>query len=103
MTIIEFLRSLSWEMDMYEVLILWKVGNHCPICKKYYETEDDEYSCEGNTVDDYRYDGTNHLAGYPDVYETEIVACEIVIERGKITISHTKFEGERICPKCEEN
>lgn len=102
MTIIEFLRSLSWEFNMYEVSIIWSWLNKCPVHGKYYELEDDEYSCEGYHVADYIGNSVEHLIGYPDVYNTEIAECEIKFERMQITIRHTEFGSESICEKCEK-
>ncbi|MBQ7067036.1 MAG: hypothetical protein IJN92_09490 [Lachnospiraceae bacterium] len=102
MTIIEFLRSLSREFNMYEVSIIWSWLNKCPVHGKYYELEDDEYSCEGYHVEDYRGNSVEHLIGYPDVYNTEIAECEIKFERMQITIWHTELGSESICEKCEK-
>ena len=50
MTIIEFIKSLSWEMNTYDVFILWEWQNRCRVCGFYYLKEDDELSFEGCSV-----------------------------------------------------
>lgn len=101
MNILEFLRSLHWEFNLYEVTINWIWHNYCPECKKYVESEDEEYSHGQQSVDEYR-DNEGHHIDYPCVYETPIAECDIHIERMKITITHYADGEDEICEACKE-
>lgn len=110
MTILEFLRSLSWEMNMYTVDIVWLLLNKCSQCKKIVYTIDDEYSLEGSALDEFRKESKEngevfHHLDYPDVYNTLINKCTITISNNKIVIEHIEDDLENInfvCESCED-
>lgn len=111
MNILEFLRSLPWEMNTYDVTILHVLYKQCKTCKKVIREIDDEYSCEGYTLDEFRQDKLSerykilHHLDYPDAYKIEISECKTSIEKGKIEILYEEYdydsEGYYECESCE--
>lgn len=102
MTIIEFIKSLSWEMNTYDVFIIWEWQNRCRVCGFYYLKDDDELSLEGCSVGDFKSDEVEHVKDYPDVYNTKIEDCSIKIEKGKIFITCIDTGDILVCDDCED-
>lgn len=101
MNLLEFLRSLDWQMNLYEVEINWKWSYRCPVCGKVYYWDDDEYSVEGATLDEYRDELKGHHIDYPDVYKEEISHFEVIIKDRKIAIEYIDLVFDtRVCRNC---
>ena len=99
MNILEFIRSLNWEMNMYEVHVKWNWIYKCTECGKFFSIEDEAYSCKGS-VGEYKSDEGHHKK-YPDVYKIPITTCYITIADSKIKIEHNEDGGNIAeCQKC---
>ncbi len=103
-TVLEFLLSLDWQMKSYEVTLKWIFENKCPVCGKHYYTEDEEYSCQGQTVNKFK-EIKGHHFNYPFIYKTPISECEINIVSNRIIIEHTEMDNgayHTVCGECKQ-
>lgn len=110
MNILEYLQGLDKQMNSHEVDFRWIYKNKCPDCGKEYYVEDDEYTCLGITVGDYKKEDEDkdkeelcyvHHLHYPDIYKTDLSDFRIALTENKIIIEHIKDGNKNyVCNDC---
>lgn len=111
MSLLEFFKSLPDYMNDYKIRISYCFQNECKECGKAVLTEDEEYSCEGENVADFK-DGS-YDKGYDFIYDGFFVSknvpnlvavCLINVLREEIFIQIVQFDhvgnDEFECDEC---